>query len=197
MKNNKFILASGSAGRRKLFERLGIDFDCVVSGEDEIIDPATPPAEMVAELSRRKAMNVWEKCGGDSIVVVGADTIVWRGGEVIGKPEDESDAFAILRKLSGGAHSVFTGVTAVFGGRAVTEFDETRVFLRELDDAEIKTYVATGEPFGKSGAYGLQERGMTLIERIEGDFASVVGLPVARLAKILKREFGISFLIEE
>ena len=125
---------------------------------------------------------------GDRPIVIGADTVVILDGQVLGKPKDEDDAFQMLRAMSGKAHTVITGCAIIHNGRMTTFADHTRVEFYPLSDREILDYIATGEPFDKAGAYGIQGRGCVLVKRIEGDFFNVMGLPVARLKREMERE---------
>ncbi|MDD6735893.1 MAG: Maf family protein, partial [Clostridiales bacterium] len=124
-------------------------------------------------------------------VIISADTVVYDDGKILGKPENEDDAYNILKSLSGRCHSVFTGI-CVMRKRdmfAVCKNVETKVFFKELTDENIRSYISTGEPMDKAGAYGIQGLGALLVDKIEGDFFNVVGLPVGKLAEVLKEEF--------
>ena len=123
---------------------------------------------------------------GKGDIVLGADTIVYLDGEIIGKPADRKKAFEILKRLSGNTHKVYTGFALIKGEREVTGFEVTDVTFRRLDDEEIKTYIETGEPMDKAGAYGVQEKGSLFVSRIEGDFYNVVGLPLCRVYTAMK-----------
>ncbi len=142
------------------------------------------PVTTARELSRRKALAVWRK--NRSALVIGADTLVFQGRRIIGKPADEEDAFRILKNLSGRWHKVVTAVSFVSRGLRKTVHDIARVKFRRLSDEEIRGYIATGEPMDKAGAYGVQGFGATVVERIEGNFYTVMGLPVVRVYEILK-----------
>ena len=192
----KIILASSSPRRIELMRRIGLEkCKVIVPHIDEDFDRAAPPEEIAAELSRRKAAEVVDQCGPEDIIIA-ADTIVLYDGNVLGKPEDEADAFNMLTMLSGSRHLVYTGLTVRRGSEVVTEDEVTSVYMRELTGEEIEAYIATGEPMDKAGAYGIQERGALLVERVDGDFYNVMGLPVCRLSKILER-FGIDLLKED
>ncbi|MCL2355762.1 MAG: Maf family protein [Defluviitaleaceae bacterium] len=119
-------------------------------------------------------------------IILGADTLVFINGRVLGKPANEAEAFEMLKMLSGNMHEVHTGFALVRGAEERVFADMTRVFFRELSDAEIREYIATGEPFDKAGAYGVQERGAVLVDRVEGDFYTVVGLPISKVWAALK-----------
>ena len=156
---------------------------------DEVPPGDAPPDEIVKTLSRAKALEVAEhRAAGD--VVIGADTIVWLSGRMLGKPHSAAEAAEMLRSLSGRAHEVWTGVCVVRGEELLNEAERTRVYFRPLSEREIAAYIATGEPMDKAGAYGIQGYGCLLVEGITGDYFNVVGLPVCRLGRILAR-FGV------
>lgn len=187
------ILASQSPRRRELLSQMGLKGFKVTSPEvDEEIDGNLPPARIVEELSLRKASAVAEHADEDDLIIA-ADTIVVLDGAVLGKPADEREAFAMLTALSGNRHHVYTGVTVIQGGRAVTQHEVTAVTFRELEPGEIDHYIATGEPMDKAGAYGIQGLGSLLVSGIDGDYFNVMGLPVYRLGRILA-QFGLDLL---
>ena len=164
----------------------GLDFAVHVSDAKEMIARDTPPHEAVQHLARQKAEAVALLFPDDT--VIGADTVVALDGEILGKPRDRQDAARMLRLLSGRTHDVFTGVCLMVEGKADTFFEHTRVTFYPLTDKEIADYIATGEPMDKAGAYGIQGRGCTLVEKIDGDYFNVVGLPIARLHRKLKEK---------
>ena len=187
------ILASKSPRRRELLGQMGLrDFKILAPDVDESVEEGLPPAQIVEQLSLRKARAAAEKAGPDGLIIA-ADTVVALDGAVLGKPRDEAGAFAMLSALSGREHRVYTGVTVLQGERAVTEHEETAVAFRGLEADEIRGYIATGEPMDKAGAYGIQGRGALLVSGIRGDYCNVVGLPVFRLGRMLER-FGVSLL---
>lgn len=187
------VLASASPRRRELLENIGLrDFEIIPSVGDEHIAPGASPSEAVCELSKMKALEVSKKCEPGKIIIA-ADTLVALGGEILGKPRDENEAAAMLRKLSGNSHTVYTGVTVMRGSESVTEFEASEVFFREMTELEISAYVASGEPMDKAGAYGAQGIGALFVEKICGDFFNVMGLPMCRLSKILKK-LGVSLI---
>lgn len=188
--NPGLVLASASPRRRELLAQTGLPFRVIPSGFDESAVTAATPAELAEALARGKAADVARLLQGG--VVIGADTIVVRAGEVLGKPQDDADAIRMLRLLSGGWHEVMTGVAVVevSGGRELSGVEITRVKMRELAPEDVEAYVASGEPRDKAGAYAIQGLGSLLVERIDGCYANVVGLPVFHLAGLL-REFGI------
>ncbi len=160
---------------------------------EERADPSLPPDELVKALSRRKAEEVAARCAGTDDAVVGADTVVVLDGEVLGKPRDAGDARRMLRALSGRSHTVFTGVTVIRGGTTLSHAERTEVFFRPLSDGEIDRYIATGEPMDKAGAYGAQGLASLFVERLDGDFFNVMGLPLCALGKLLK-QLGVNLL---
>ena len=168
------------------------DFQVSAPNVDETVEPGLSPAEMVEELSLRKARAAAEKAGPEDLVIA-ADTVVALDGKVLGKPRDREDAFAMLSALSGREHRVYTGVTVLRGEEAATGHEETTVAFRALEPGEIRGYIATGEPMDKAGAYGIQGLGALLVSGIRGDYCSVVGLPVFRLGRMLA-DFGVELL---
>lgn len=184
------VLASASPRRRALLEQAGIEHTVVTSSCDEGFDPSLTPEEAVKLLSCRKAKTVAEKLSYDC-VVIGSDTVVSLDNKILGKPKDEKQAEEMLLSLSGRVHKVYTGVTFVHRQNENIEYttisDCTSVFFRKLDVDEIKRYIATGEPMDKAGAYGIQEKGAVLVEKTEGDFYTVVGLPIVKVYEYLKK----------
>lgn len=147
----------------------------------------------MCDIARRKAEFAARKARAGDIIIA-ADTLVLLDGAVLGKPEDEADAFKMLNLLSGNWHQVYTGLCVMSGtGEAVCDFEMTDVKFRELELEEIEGYIETGEPFDKAGAYGIQERGALLVERISGDYFNVMGLPLSKLGLMLRR-FGVNLL---
>lgn len=185
MKN--LILASGSPRRRELMSQVGLDFTVVTSDADENIKEMEPE-DYVRELSSVKAQSVLEQYADneDSVIVIGADTIVYHKGEILTKPKNEEDAFRILKSLEGQIHQVYTGVTICSAHKNVSFYEKTDVWVYDMTDEEIRDYISTGEPMDKAGAYGIQGKFAAYIKGIEGDYNNVVGLPVARLVHELK-----------
>jgi septum formation protein len=177
------ILASQSPRRKELLGLMNIPFTVRVADIDETLDSALSVAEAVAQLSRRKAAAIPRQ---PEDIVIAADTVVVRDGVVLGKPKDEKDAFRMLSMLSGRKHQVLTGVTVLRGEKAVSHTESTDIFFRPLEEAEIRSYIATGDPMDKAGAYGIQNGAALFVEKINGDYFNVVGLPVCRLGCILK-----------
>ena len=162
--------------------RAGIKFEVIESGADETIDG--DPGAQAEALAVRKARAVLAQISGDAIIVA-ADTIVAIDGQVLGKPADAAEAFYMLKTLQGRRHTVYTGVallkTGMEGEHLRSFVDSADVFFHPLTNDKINSYIATGEPFDKAGGYGVQDRGGEFIERIDGDFFTVMGLPMARL----------------
>ncbi len=184
------ILASGSPRRIELLKQIGLKFSVVVPQVDEEIKDENEPEKVVLEIARRKAEKVFKDY--EDSIVISADTIVYFEDKILGKPKDKADAKETLKKLSGNWHKVYTGV-CIFSKSAKTEFVEvTDVKFRDLTDWEIDYYVDSGKPLDKAGSYGIQEFGSVFVERIEGDYFNVMGLPVSRLwsnlSKIVKLE---------
>lgn len=186
--NPIIILASGSPRRKKLLEQIGLTFIVKTSDVDEDDVPVLPPHALVEYISLKKAKKISEKY--PKAVVIGADTLIVCKGEIIGKPNSEKDAKDILKKLSGQVHTVITGVTVIKENKVLTRHELSKVYFKKLTDEEIDSYVKTGEPMDKAGAYGVQEKGVLFVEKIEGDYQNVVGLPIILLVNMLA-EFGI------
>lgn len=174
------ILASGSPRRRELLQMLGIPFEVRPSHIPEAQAPGEAPVAYAERLAREKALSV----AGD--LVLGADTTVLLDGRLLEKPLDAADALRMLRALQGRTHEVITSVALVQGGRVGQATDITRVTFRPADDDYLRAYIATGEPMDKAGAYGIQGYGAALVERIEGDFFGVMGLPVRLVLRLLE-----------
>lgn len=179
------ILASKSPRRKELLSLITTDFDIIPAVNEENADPALPPEKFVGELAAAKAREIAASHPNDC--VIGADTVVAVNGEILGKPKDKADAFRMLSLISGKSHSVFTGVAVIKDGEMHSFTEETRVKFFELDNYEIQRYIETGEPFDKAGAYGIQGLGALLTEGIEGDYYNVMGLPVGRLYRLMKK----------
>ena len=174
-------LASSSPRRRQLLEMLGIPVRVVPSNIPEVRRPVETPVDYVERLAREKALSV------QGALVLGADTTVVVRDEVLEKPLDAADALRMLKKLQGRTHQVVTSVALVAEERIHQATDVTSVVFRRLDEEFLEAYVATGEPMDKAGAYGIQGYGAALVERIEGDFFSVMGLPLRLVLQLLER----------
>lgn len=176
-------LASSSPRRRELLEQAGISFTVAPADADERFADGTPPEAAVKLLARRKADAVFAHHPDGTILA--ADTVVALGETILGKPKTPARAVEMLRLLSGKTHEVFTGFCILSRERCVVESVRTEVTFYPLTEREIDAYVSTGEPMDKAGAYGIQGRGALLVQEIAGDYYNVVGLPVARVARLL------------
>jgi septum formation protein len=179
------ILASSSPRRKELLENLRLTFTISSSEVDESFDPTLSPEDVVMDLAERKAQVIFKE--NPAAFVIGSDTIVVVDGQVLGKPTDEADARGMLKKLSGKKHEVYTGVSILSPTGTSRFFERTEVWFWELTDVEINFYVQSGEPLDKAGAYGIQQLGSMLVKKINGDYFAVMGLPVARTYRELKR----------
>lgn len=189
---SKIILASGSPRRKELLTRMGLeDFEVRIPQGDESYPDGMTPSQTVEYISAKKCGAVQADAAPDDIVIA-ADTMVFCDEQRLGKPVDEPDALRMLMALQGRAHTVATGVTVRRGDEGYTESELTEVYFRPASPAELLSYIHTGEPMDKAGAYGVQGRGALLVEAIHGDFFNVMGLPMLRLSRILQR-FGIHF----
>ena len=199
---SQIILASQSPRRKELLEQIGLEFEICPAKGEEIITKSIPE-EVVMELSKQKAEEVAAMVSTyaqqhkdittpSDILVIGADTVVAYDGKILGKPVDEADAKRMLTMLSGNTHSVFTGVTLVLidkSGRAgeLVFYEKTDVKMHEMSEAEIDRYIATGEPMDKAGSYAIQGKCAIYVEKIDGDYNNVVGLPITRIYQELKK----------
>lgn len=174
-----------------MLKNLGIEFTAVSTNADESHPENCNPAELVCILSKRKADAVLQREGD---VIISADTVVSCDGRILEKPKDRGEAIRMLSSLSGKSHQVYTGFTVKGGNKTVTEYSVTNVFFRELSREEIETYVMTGEADDKAGSYGIQELGGMFVSGIEGDYNTVVGLPLGRLLVVLRDEFGFDVM---
>jgi septum formation protein len=177
------VLASASPRRAELLSRIGLPHEVRVAGVDESLRSDEPPREAADRLARAKA----EAVSVGAAITIGCDTLVVHRGEILGKPADAMEAIAILRRLQGEEHIVYTGIALSAPGRMESAVESTRVWFRSLDPSECEEYVATKEPMDKAGAYGIQGFGAAIVERIEGDYFNVMGLPVRRLLDLLSR----------
>jgi septum formation protein len=188
----RIVLASNSPRRRELLSQVGVIFDVIPSKfEEQMIELL--PSEMVEHFAYMKAKDVASTIKGDALVI-GSDTIVYLEG-IMGKPKNREEAFEMLLKLAGREHQVFSGLSIIntATGESVTEHESTRVKMKALSSAEITAYIDTGEPLDKAGAYAIQGTGSLFVERIEGDYFNVVGLPLFRLGRMLKH-FGVELI---
>ena len=184
LKDLKLVLASGSPRRSELLRAAGIDFTVRVADVDETVLPNELPRDYVVRLSREKAQAVASEIG-DGEIVLGADTTVVVLNEIAGKPIDENDARRMLKLLSGKWHEVLTGVSLVNDGKVISDIALTRVKFAKLSEEEIDWYISTGEAMDKAGAYGIQGYASRFVERIEGSYSNVVGLPVQMVYRMI------------
>ena len=183
--SGRFILASQSPRRRELLGRVKKEFECLPSDADETLAPGTAPEEAALLLAERKARTVWDSVGG-GCWVLGSDTIVVLDGTILGKPEDEKDAERMLEGLSDHWHEVMTSLALVDpSGIVHSALETTRVHFTAMSRDDIRSYIESGDPMDKAGAYGIQGGASPFIDRIEGCYYNVVGLPLARLRKLL------------
>ncbi len=182
--NEKIILASASPRRRELLSLITTDFEVITADVDETVDENETPENTVMMLSKKKAMAVSLLHKGRK--VIGADTIVVCDGKILGKPVSRKNAEEMLKMLSGRTHQVLTGVTITDGEKTETFFVASDVTFFRLTDEEISAYAESGESDDKAGAYGIQGKGSLLVEKINGDYFNIVGLPVSALNKKLK-----------
>lgn len=198
----RVILASASPRRLDLLRQVGIEPEVEPSHVEEVIT-STVPDQVVMELSRQKAEDIAALHTGKDVIVIGADTVVAYDGKILGKPQDREDAVRMIRMLQGHIHQVYTGVTLVFCGKTsgeqaiavdngshiITFAEKTDVHVCPMTEAQIRSYVETGEPMDKAGAYGIQGRFAVWVKGISGDYNNVVGLPLGRVCREL---LGIS-----
>ncbi|WP_141431843.1 nucleoside triphosphate pyrophosphatase [Bacillus sp. 03113] len=178
------ILASSSPRRKELLAHLQHSFKVISSDVDETFNPSLSPEEIVIELAARKANDIFQQ--HPTSFVIGADTLVVNSGKILGKPKDRQEAFRMLKDLSGKSHSVFTGVCICSPDQFIRFYEKTDVVFWDLSDEEIDAYIRSGEPFDKAGAYGIQGLGSLFVQKIEGDYFNVVGLPISKTFRKLK-----------
>lgn len=189
----QIILASASPRRQELLGRMGItDFVVRVPVVEENYPADLTPEETVCYISREKSDAAAPLCEPDDLII-SADTMVFLEDRWLGKPQDEAQALEMLTALAGRRHRVCTGVTVRRGDKILTRAQSTDVYFRQATQAELQAYIRTGEPMDKAGAYGVQGQGALLVERIDGDFFNVMGLPVVLLSRMLA-EFGVTLL---
>ena len=192
----KLILASGSARRREILSHIGLEFTVLNSDVDETNGLPDTPDGTVEMLSERKARAVSESEVGKGTIVIGSDTIVYHNGKILTKPKDAEDAKRMLFELSDSVHHVYSGLCVTDGDKTVCTHAVTAVKMRKISDSEIEAYTATGEPLDKAGGYGIQDIGGIFVEKIDGDYYNVVGLPLEKLCAVLDRDFGFNVLAQ-
>ena len=185
MMHPPIVLASGSPRRKELLAALGLTFEVLPADIDEDSFTASSPSELVKILSLEKARVVAKE--RTPALIIAADTIVVLDNEILGKPKDLEENRTFLKRLSGQAHSVFTGHTLIYENQEVSHVEETRVFFKTLDDAELERYVATQDGLDKAGGYGIQGRGAPLITHVEGDYFTIVGMSVVNVVELARR----------
>ncbi|KFZ37829.1 septum formation inhibitor Maf [Shewanella mangrovi] len=188
----KLVLASASPRRRELLAQLGLavadfSFAVLATDIDESARQGEAATDFVSRLALEKAQAGLALCGDTQAVVLGSDTIVVAGDTVLGKPQDATDAFAMLRRLSGASHRVMTAVALVSATKTVSTLVTTQVTFTAMSDAQIHAYIASGEPMDKAGAYGIQGLGGSFVERIDGSYSAVVGLPLVETRSLLQQ----------
>ena len=188
----RIVLASQSPRRRELLALVGIPHEVRPADLDESVLPGESPVEHAERLARSKADTVAKH--EPAAVVIGADTIVVLDGDILGKPRDAHDATRTLRRLSGRTHTVHTAVAVAHHGRTVSGVESVEVTFRPLNDSQIETYIATGEPMDKAGAYGIQGYGAVIVECVHGDYFAVMGLALGRLVGLLE-SVGVSYRV--
>ncbi len=190
MSECRVVLASGSPRRHELLKLVGIPHEVRPANIDESLRPRETPARHAERLAREKASAVSTR--DPNLITIGADTIVVMSRKILGKPASVDQAAAMLRQLSGREHRVVTAVAVSRGKKLRSAVEEVQVRFRKLRDDEIDAYIATGEPMDKAGAYGIQGYGATIVECVDGDYFSVMGLPLARLVGLL-RDVGVKY----
>ena len=186
------ILASKSPRRQELLGRLGLDFTVMTEDIDETMDPAIPLEREILRVSEAKARAVQDRVRPDDLII-SADTVVCVDGRRLGKPADEKEAKAMLRLLSGRTHTVVSGLCVLRGERCETAAVHTAIHFRPLSEREIDAYIASGEPMDKAGAYGIQGLAAIFVDKLDGDYYNVMGLPLCKLAEMLNA-FGVNVL---
>ena len=194
MSNCRVVLASGSPRRHQLLNLIGIEHEVNPANIDETMRPREAPRRHAERLAREKAATIAVR--DPDLITIGADTVVVINRKVLGKPADTTDAARMLGMLSGREHTVITAVAVARGKKLRSAIEEVRVKFRRLRDDEIEAYIATGEPMDKAGAYGIQGFGATIVERIEGDYFAVMGLPLVRLVGLM-RDVGVRYRFGE
>lgn len=184
MRFNRIVLASASPRRREILKQVGMDFDIIPAQGEEVID-SDKADEMVMKLSHDKALEVSRLCEEDTLVI-GADTVVAIDNMILGKPADREAAFEMISGLRNRYHSVYTGVTIIYNDIIRSFVSETKVYVYDMTDEEVYEYIDTGDCYDKAGGYGIQGYFAKYVEKIEGDYFNVVGLPVSRLIREIK-----------
>jgi septum formation protein len=190
----KLILASSSPRRRDILRQIGLDYEPVDINVDETIESGVSPEKLALDIAKRKAIAA-SVSSGDAAVIAADTIVVLEDGTILGKPQDGSEAVRMLERLQGAKHTVITAIALLNGsdGKLVAAYDKADVTFLPMSAGEIEWYVSTGEPLDKAGAYGLQEKGMMFVQKIEGSPSSVIGLPVHLLYQLFEKA-GLDFL---
>ena len=191
MEKKKIILASQSPRRKWLLEQIGLEFDIIPSNFDEDIENKKFSKKLIESLAYEKAKEVSERIGNE-VLIIAADTVVILGNQILGKPTDEEDARQMLQKLSNKTHKVITAIAIIdkYEDKTLINSKISKVKFKKLTDREINDYIKTGEPLDKAGSYGIQAYGSLFVEKVEGCYNNIVGLPLNLLAEMLK-SFGV------
>lgn len=186
------ILASASPRRKEILENTNTKFEIIKSEIDEVILENELPSQVVMRLAFEKSIDIALK-HPDSLVI-GADTVVVLNNNILGKPKDSSDAFNMIKQLSGKTHQVITGISLINlnANQKISDYVVSNVKFKNLSEEDIKDYIQTNESLDKAGAYGIQGFGAMLVEEIQGDYFNIVGLPISRLSDLLKKHFNIN-----
>ena len=197
MKPKRIVLASASPRRREILEKFGVRFEIIPSDADENIDENVPCGEYVCALAKKKGAAVKEKliAAGDDIsdaLIISCDTVVYFNGMIIGKPENDSVAALTLGMLSDSYHSVYSGMSLIYGDVEMCDYAKTDVKFAEISENDIQRYVKSGEPMGKAGSYAIQGDAAAFVEKIDGDYYNIIGFPLALFCRMIKTLFGIS-----
>ena len=189
----KVVLASKSARRIEILTHLGLDPRVIVSDANEDVDTVMTPEALTEELSLRKAGAVLSQIGENQLVIASDTVVSSLTGEIFGKPKDKADAFRMLSSLSGTTHRVVSGIALYLNGKMAVTHDITYVKFKDLTEREINAYISTAEPYDKAGGYGIQDKASVFVEKIDGDFYNVVGLPVYKMFDLMKKEFDLDY----
>ena len=189
----KLILASKSARRIEILTHLGLNPTVMVSDADETVSEIMTPEKLTEELSLRKAGAVLPLVKENQLVIASDTVVSSLTGEIFGKPRDKDDAYRMLSSLSGTTHRVVSGIALCLNGKKAVSHDITYVKFKNLTEREILSYISTAEPYDKAGGYGIQDKASVFVEKIDGDFYNVVGLPVYKMFDLMKKEFDLDY----
>ncbi len=193
MNTPKIILASKSARRIEILTHLGLNPTVMVSDADETVNEPLSPEALTEELSLRKAGAVLPSVKENQLVIASDTVVSSLSGEIFGKPRDKDDAYRMLSELSGTTHRVVSGIALSLNGKTAVSHDITFVKFKPLTEREILSYISTTEPYDKAGGYGIQDKASVFVEKIDGDFYNVVGLPVYKMFELMKKEFNLDY----